>query len=259
MSTRKSRIPVILLAGAVLVVLAAVGAGAVVGFWGSVDDKSAPVQRTFEVGGDRLTISRSNGDLDVRPADVDEVEVKRWFSGWSVFGKPKASWDLVGDKLTLGTDCGFVISSCSARYEVLVPKNLALTVEGDNGETTATGFDTALRIRSDNGSVHVSDASGSLTLHSGSGELRATGIDSGRVEARSANGKVYLAFVSTPDRVDVRTENGGVTVEVPDAAYKVTTRTENGDVEANVPTDASSDRTISARTENGAITLRTAG
>lgn len=243
----------------VLVGGALVASVAVVGCGGSADDDDGPQQRAFALAGDQLTISRSSGDLEVRPADVDKVEVKRWFSGWSAAGgKPKASWELVGDKLTLSTDCGGVISNCSARYEVLVPEGVSLAVEGDNGKTTAVGFEEALRIRSDNGAVNVSDASGDLTLQSGSGEVKATGISAGRVKASADNGKVDLSFASVPDEVEVTTENGGVTVEVPDARYRVATKTDSGDVKADVPTDANSAHTISARTENGAIALRTA-
>ncbi|MEI5103032.1 DUF4097 family beta strand repeat-containing protein [Streptomyces sp. PmtG] len=143
------------------------------------------------------------------------------------------------------------------RYEVRVPKNVRLTVEGDNGKTTAAGFDKPLRISSDNGAVDVSDSSGGLTLSSDSGELRATGITSHQVDADSDNGTVHLSFASAPDEVGVTTENGGVTVEVPDGTYKVTTKTDNGDVKTDVPTDANSGRAISARTDNGSITLRT--
>ncbi|GHJ25617.1 lipoprotein [Streptomyces hygroscopicus subsp. sporocinereus] len=253
MTTDNPRLRTCVLAGGVLAALVAV-----TGCGGSADDKDGPAKRDFSLAGDQLTISRNKGDLKVRSADVDKVEVTRWFSGWSaVGGKPKASWELVDDKLTLNTDCGGLISNCSARYEVLVPRRVALAVEGDNGKTTAAGFQKALRIRSDNGSVSVSGTSGDLTLESGSGAVKATGVSAGRVKASTDNGKVDLSFATAPDEVDVTTENGGVTVQVPDTTYKVVTKTENGSVKAGVPTDANSPHVISARTENGAITLRT--
>ncbi|WP_172381401.1 DUF4097 family beta strand repeat-containing protein [Streptomyces sp. MNP-20] len=238
--------------------LALLSTALVAGCGGSVDDEDTRRKRAFALDGEQLTISRGEGDLDVRPADVDQVEVTRWFSGWSaVGGEPKASWKLVADRLSLSTDCGFAISDCSVRYEVRVPKAVRLTVEGDNGKTTASGFDKPLRIRSDNGAVDVSESSGRLTLHSDSGELRATGITSDQVDASSDNGKVHLSFTEAPDEVGVTTENGGVTVEVPDGKYKVTTKTDNGDVNTDVPTDENSGHAISARTDNGSITVRT--
>ncbi|MFE3737101.1 DUF4097 family beta strand repeat-containing protein [Streptomyces sp. NPDC059096] len=244
----------ILAGGALLALVAVTGCSE------SAGDENTPEKRSFGPVGDQLTIARSNGDLTVKPADVDEVEVTRWFSGWSAVGdKPKASWKLDGDKLSLTTDCGSVISNCSARYEILVPRKTALTVEGDNGRTTASGFTTDLDITSDNGAVTVDGASGALTVRSGSGDVRATGLKSTRVDAGSDNGKVHLAFAGVPDQVGVKTNNGGVTVEVPDGTYKVTTKTDNGKVDVDLPSDAGSAHAITATTDNGGITLRTAG
>jgi hypothetical protein len=67
-----------------------------------------------------------------------------------------------------------------------------------------------------------------------------------------------LSVAAPPQRVAVTTENGEVNVTVPRAAYKVTTTTDSGDVRTAVPMDASAPRSITARTDSGAITLNTA-
>ncbi|GAA3779938.1 DUF4097 family beta strand repeat-containing protein [Plantactinospora mayteni] len=237
--------------GALLALAALAGCGR------STDD-AEPDRHAFALTGDRLTISKNNGDLDVRPADIDQVEVTRWFSGRSgIGGTPKATWNLAGEELILTTRCGAIGGACDVRYQVRVPKDVALTIDGDNGKISASGFDTALRIRSDNGAVSVGDVSGDLTLHTDGGQLRATGITSGRVDAGSQNGEIHLSFTAVPDQVEVRTENGAVTVDVPHATYKVTTTTESGDVRVDVPKDADSSHALTARTDNGPITLRT--
>lgn len=233
---------------------------ALTGCSGGSSDDAEPEDRSFPLAGDQLTIAKDSGDLDVRPADVEEVEVTRWFSGGSgIGGGAEATWELAGDTLTLTTRCGGMLGQCDVRYEVLVPWAVTLTVEGENGTISAAGFETDLAIRSDNGAVSVEDASGDLTLNSDNGELRGTGIASSRVDAGSENGQVRLTFAVVPDQVEVTTENGAVTVEVPDAAYNVTTVTDSGEVSVDVPEDANSERTITARTDNGAITLRIAG
>ncbi|MFR9723020.1 DUF4097 family beta strand repeat-containing protein [Streptomyces sp. MS19] len=223
-------------------------------------DDAEPEQRSFEPAGDRLTISKSNGDLDIRPADTAQIEVTRRFSGRSLIGTgPEATWEFEDDTLTLATDCG-LLGQCDVRYEVLVPRNLALAVEGDNGKITATGFDSALEIRTDNGAISVEDAAGGLTLSTENGELRATGLTSGRVDARSESGRVQLSFITAPERVETATDNGAVSIEVPDdTTYKVTTTTDSGDIRTDVPEDPHSPRTITASTDNGAITLHTTG
>lgn len=248
----------ILLVGAGALLVLALSLAVLVVSGGSVDDEG-PEKRSFHPTGDRLTISKNDGDIDVRPADVDEIEVTRRFSGWAVLRVPEARWGLKHHTLTLDTDCG-PVGHCEARYEVRVPKGTSLTVEGDNGNITASGFGTPLRIRSDNGAITAKDISGRLALDTDSGEVRGTGITSRRVEAVSQNGAVHLSFARVPDRVGTRTENGAVEIEVPDTrtAYKVLARTDNADVHTGVPKDTDSPHTVTVHTENGPITLRTA-
>lgn len=242
-----------LAAGALLASASLAGCGA------SAAD-AAPEQRAFGPVGARLTIAKDAGDLDIRPADVREVRVTRRFDRWALIGgKPSATWRLSGGRLTLATDCDTLVGGCDVRYEVLVPRGLAVSVEGQNGTITAKGFSAALRVRSANGAIVVDGAAGPLDLRSENGELRSRATRSREVSAESRNGGVDLSFADVPRRVAVTTESGEVRVTVPRAAYKVSTATESGDVRADVPADASSPRSISARTESGAITLRTPG
>ncbi|WP_165966881.1 DUF4097 family beta strand repeat-containing protein [Actinomadura sp. 7K507] len=241
-----------LAAGALLALAPLTGCGA------SADD-ARPEKRSFGPVGDRLTIVKDEGDLDVRPGDVDRVQVTRRFDRWAfIGGEPAATWEFEGDRLTLATDCDTLVGGCEVRYEVLVPRNLPLSIEGDNGRISATGISTALRIRSTNGAISATGASGPLDLRTESGELRSASTRSERVTATSQNGKVGLSFAHAPRQVAVTTENGEVKVTVPRAAYKVTTSTENGDVHSGVPNEASAPRSITARSGSGAITLNTA-
>ncbi|WP_176611625.1 DUF4097 family beta strand repeat-containing protein [Actinomadura sp. WMMB 499] len=249
--TTSSRRPRFLTSAALLLLASLTGCGA------SADDAS-PERRDFPAGS-RLTITKDEGDLDIRPADVENVQVTRWFDRWLLIGgEPTATWKLAGDRLTLATDCGALIGGCAVRYEVLVPRNLAVAIEGQNGTVSATGFGAALRIRSDNGAITVDGATGPLDLRSENGELRATATRSPRVSATSENGRVDLSFAAPPRQVAVTTENGEVRVTVPPAAYKVTTATDSGDVRTELPTRPSASRSITVRTENGPIALSTA-
>ncbi|MFC5745773.1 DUF4097 family beta strand repeat-containing protein [Actinomadura rugatobispora] len=245
----RRRLP--LAAGALLALASLTGCGASAG-------DAEPEKRDFGPVGTRLTIAKDDGDLDVRPADVTNVRVTRRFDRWSLIGgEPTATWELKGDRLTLATGCGTLVGGCEVRYEVLVPRNLALSVEGRNGRITATGFAAALRVRSDNGAIAVTGAAGPLDLRSENGALRSSATTSQQVSAASQSGRVELSFTAAPRRVAVTTENGEVTVSVPRAAYKVATATESGEVRADVPQAASAPRSITARTGSGSITLTT--
>ncbi|OLT33234.1 hypothetical protein BJF79_08125 [Actinomadura sp. CNU-125] len=238
--------------GALLLLAPLTGCGA------SADD-AAPERRDFGPVGSRLTIAKDRGDLDVRPADVENVQVTRRFDRWNVIGTdPSVTWDLTGDRLTLSTDCGTLVGGCAVRYEVLVPRGVAVGVQGQNGTISAAGFAAALSIRSTNGAIRVDGATGPLDLRTESGEVRSTATGSQRLSATTQNGTVDLSFAAAPTQATVTTENGEVNMTVPRTPYKVTTTTDSGDVRADVPTDASAPRSITVRTESGAIALNTA-
>ncbi|TDC78019.1 DUF4097 family beta strand repeat-containing protein [Streptomyces hainanensis] len=229
--------PLALVGALTLAAAAAIGTLAVV-----TTTEATTERRDFGPVGDRLTIAAGEGALDVRPADVDEVEVVRRLSGRTLLGdRPEAHWDLSDDTgtLSLTTDCG-LIGWCDVRYEIRVPRGTAVTVAGGSGAITATGFTAPLEITSDNGAITVADAVAA--------DVRAT----------TENGTIRLAFAAVPEAVTATAENGAVTVELPRATYRVATTTENGDVDVDVPESADSPHTVTVRTENGAIALRTA-
>ncbi|WP_435970329.1 DUF4097 family beta strand repeat-containing protein [Streptomyces sp. Qhu_M48] len=229
---------------------------------GSTDVEGAPVERkAFAFGGGALTVDSDDSALVITPADIDEVRVERQVDGWVFMGSgPDPSWKLVDGRLTLRVDCGGVASDCDAVHRIQVPRGVAVSVEDDNGGVTATGFDTPLKVRSDNGDVRVREARGPLDLGSDNGDLVVeAGATAPEVVARADNGDVRIALGAVPRRVDVFTDNGDVTVSLPTAEYAVTGASENGDVRIDVPLRDGSGHTVSARSDNGDVSVLTSG
>lgn len=244
--------PLGVLAAAALLSLLATGCGV------DAADDDAPERRAFPLDGRTLTVEVDQSAVELVPADVEKVEVTRWFSGWSVAGDAERSWSMKDGTLRLRVDCEGPLSSCDVRHRVKVPEGTAVTVRSDDGSITATGFTTALKLRSDNGAVRVEDAGGPLEIGSDNGSVSATGVASRRVTADSDNGSVELAFTRVPDRVEGASDNGRVQVDLPRAAYRVTAESDNGDVEVGVDRDAASGHVIDVRSRNGSVTLREA-
>ncbi|MFD6291222.1 DUF4097 family beta strand repeat-containing protein [Streptomyces sp. NPDC060205] len=246
--------------------LAAVGVGVVAvgllasGCGNSADEDKEPETRSFALDGRTLTVDSDDSALELVVGDVDDVQVTRWFKADVAIGKdPEISWSMEkGDTLKLRVHCSGVVADCSAKHRIVVPRGVALTVKDQDGSVRASGFEEALDIRAGDGSVRVQDVSGRLTLRTADGSVHASGIDSRRVEVNTQDGSARLEFVSVPDRVSARGQDGSVTIGLPDAKYRVTTGAQDGSVDVSVPRDNSSSHVVSAHTQDGKVTVRTA-
>ena len=273
--TRSTRTRAVAVSGAVAVVaLLAAGCGA------SAGDDTEPEHRSFALSGRTLTVDSDDSALDLVVADSDEadkVEVTRWFEGSVVIGgDPKVTWKMEGDRLVLRMKCSGVVTDCSARHRIVVPRGVAVTVKDGDGSVSAQGFKEPLSIRTGDGSarvtgssgplsirtadgsVRVKDSSGPLELRTGDGSIHASGVDSRRVQARTHDGSVRLELDAVPDLVESRTGDGSVTIALPQETYRVTTDTGDGSVDVSVPRSDASSHVVSAHTGDGKITVRTA-
>ncbi|MFE1268473.1 DUF4097 family beta strand repeat-containing protein [Streptomyces sp. NPDC058758] len=236
-------------------------AGVAVAGCGSVDVAGAPVEReVFAFQGRELVVDSVGSDLVVGAGDVEDVRVERQVGGWGVGGSgPEARWELVDGRLRIRVECDGIASGCGAVHRVLVPRDVAVSVTGEDGDVAVEGFATAVKVRSDNGDVRVSKVSGALDIGSDNGDVRAEdGLGSGEVVVRSDNGDVRLSFGVVPRRVDVAGDNGDLTVTLPRAEYEVSGSSGNGDRNIDVPVREGSGRKVSLRSDNGDVTVRTA-
>ncbi|MEU9896829.1 DUF4097 family beta strand repeat-containing protein [Streptomyces phaeochromogenes] len=245
--------------------LVALGVGAVVlgvfatGCGASAGDDKEPEKRSFALSGRTLTVDSDDSALELVAADVDKVQVTRWFEGRvAIGGDPKVTWAMNDDTLKLRMHCSGVVADCSAKHRIEVPRDVAVVVRGDDGSVKAGGFKDSLNIHTKDGSVRVEDVAGALTLRTDDGSVRASGIDSKRVNVNTKDGSVQLDLSVVPDRVSARGDDGSLTIGLPEATYRVTTGTDDGAVDVSVPRDEGSSHVVSAHTKDGKVTVRTA-
>ncbi len=257
----RGRTRTVIAAGVVVAVVSlASGCGARAG-----DDKD-PEHRSFSLHGKTLTIDSDDSSLDLVPVDGHEVRVTRWFKGRVVLGgDPSVSWTWHDDRLTLHTHCSGMIADCSARHRVEVPRDAAVTVHDGDGRVTARDFRTALKIHTDDGAIRVEHSAGPLELSASDGSVHAVGVMSRQVKATTDDGSIQLELTGVPDRVDARSEDGATTIALPRSgpgagtvAYRVTATTDDGHVDIGVPRDAHSPHVVSARSDDGKVTVRNA-
>lgn len=220
-----------------------------------------PEHRSFALDGRTLTVDSDDSALELVSADVDEVEVTRWFEGRvMVGGNPRVTWEMKDDRLTLRMKCSGMVADCSAKHRIEVPRGIAVTVEDGDGSVHAKGFAEPLKIRTGDGSVRVSDSTGPLELHTDDGSVRALGVESRSVKASTKDGSVKLELGVVPDLVESRSDDGSITIGLPrDTSYRVETGSDDGSVDVSVPRDEASSHVVSAHTQDGSVTVRNAG
>ncbi|WP_049570033.1 DUF4097 family beta strand repeat-containing protein [Nocardiopsis sp. SBT366] len=210
-------------------------------------------EKSYDDVPELLIVEVDNASLEVVPHDTDQVRVVRQDTG-----DAGGDWELTGDTLSLEMTCG-TVSNCRVRYQVFVPADTALAVDTDNGTVSVSGFTAPLEVTSANGTVDVANVTGPLTLTSDNGDMNLSEIGSDSVSAATDNGSIDAVFSEAPTEVEVSTNNGTATVAMPGGPYAVFETSDNGEVVNGLPTDDSSTSTVTARTDNGTITLDAIG
>lgn len=206
----------------------------------------------------RLEVDSSSGSVRIEASERDTIDVRAEISdGLRATGESR---EVLGGVVRLDSSCpNFGSDFCDVDYVVLVPLDLELVIDNDNGSVDVIGSAGRIDADSDNGSIELTGVSGSLRVSSDNGRVEGSQLTSPIVTADSSNGRVTLEFSTAPTTVVATSDNGRVDVVVPadGTAYGVDVQSDNGSETIEVPLDSASDRTIIANSDNGSVTVRT--
>ncbi len=137
----------------------------------------------------------------------------------------------------------------SANLEIRVPRDLRVEVVASNGRVCCEGLRAAVKTRSSNGSVSVSDVVGDVEIHTSNAKIECSAT-CGRLVARSSNGKVELD--DHRGSIDASTSNGLIHVSL-DAIGRegVMLATSNGKIVLELPDEVDAD--VDLMVDNGVI------
>jgi hypothetical protein len=203
-----------------------------------------------------LRVGNENGPVDITGADVDEVTVVAEISHGLQRTEHRA--EVVDDVLVLDAECPFMPTWCDVAYTVTVPRDLPITADVDNGRITFRDLDAAITVDGDNGRIELFRVGGQVRVQSDNGRIEGSGLRSAILDADTDNGRISLSFAEAPDFVTATSDNGRIDVVLPadDGAYRVDARTDNGSTDIGVATDPTSDRSITAHSDNGNVAVR---
>jgi hypothetical protein len=132
-----------------------------------------------------------------------------------------------------------VMHGCSVRYRVVVPDNVPLTVQTDDGSVRFRGY------------------RGSARVTTGGGDIDINGFCGFSLQARAeGGGDIDATTACPPPQLSLRTTTGAVRARVPAGRYRVDASTSGGRAQVRgVTVDAGAPFAIQALSSSGAVSV----
>lgn len=214
-----------------------------------------------------VAVDGANGDVEVRPADGQQVRVETVKQSGSVFADlDDVSVDLTteGDDLRIETrrtgDGSLLGGVPTVDVTVELPTSVDLgELRTENGGVDVRGVASDATAVTENGSVTVRNVDGFVDVETENGSVTVRGV-SGVDGVQSENGSVAVDVAAVRGETVVESENGSVTAAVsPDLDADLVAVTDRGNVEVDVSgieTATRSDTRVEGRLGDGGPELR---
>jgi DUF4097 and DUF4098 domain-containing protein YvlB len=149
--------------------------------------------------------------------------------------------------LTLTDGCSrsvLLIPNCTVDFELRVPTDTKVTVDGTRTDVTISGVSGELHIDTTGADISFNSTSGAVTVEAEGSDIQSNEISGAGATVSTTEGSILLDYVDPPLVVAATTTVGPVVVVVPQNSYAVEVSAANGDVEVGVINDPTSDRII---------------
>jgi hypothetical protein len=145
---------------------------------------------------------------------------------------------------------------CSVSYDITVPQATAVRITDDVGTVGLSSLAGQVTAAVDAGQIDLSSLSGPVDAVTHAGSIVGQHLSSPRADLSVSTGGIDVSFDAPPAEVSATTDLGAVILHVPNTvAYDVATNAGVGHIGVSVTEDTASPRTITARTDVGAITI----
>jgi DUF4097 and DUF4098 domain-containing protein YvlB len=203
---------------------------------------------TFQEGG-FLSLSNSNGNVEIISWDKDEVEI-------IAYKEVRARDRETAEKLMERLEIDIRESDDEIKIETYFPKGSSHTgffgwLFGRSGTSFSVEYEIKvpkkidLNIHTTNGGVRIEEITGRLRLESTNGKIDAREI-SGLTRCKTTNGSIKVEFddVAESEEMTFRTTNGSIKLYLPEnyGADDVDLKTTNGHINCDFPMSGSSSR-----------------
>jgi DUF4097 and DUF4098 domain-containing protein YvlB len=208
------------------------------------------------VGITKVDARVSSGTLRLIANNGNSVEVDRK-ENYTLRG-PSITERVENGTLLISENCaGLHVGECTTSYVISVPASVATDAMTTAGLVTADGLRGSLNVNTDGGKADISHTFGDLSVTTRTGKIACDDISSTTVVGNSKSGDIALDFGVDPMNVTAHSNDGNVVITVPksNTSYNVSAISANKRSTVNVKVDVTSPRQITARSENGDVSV----
>jgi hypothetical protein len=240
--------------GSLLAVVAAVSALA--GYHGSATttrQHHTTSSYSVRAGVRALVVTAHVGDVRVTGGTTAAVSVTQHvvFQGPA----PTVSHRLAAGTLSLNSHCA-AGEPCSVSYDITVPRATAVRITDGIGAVRLSSLVGQVAVTVDAGQIDLSSLSGPVDALTRAGSISGQQMTSPRADLRVSTGEIDVYYAAPPVAITATTDVGAVILHVPNnVAYHVAPSAGVGHIGVSVTQNTAAPRTITTRTDIGAITI----
>jgi hypothetical protein len=185
---------------------------------------------------DRLTVNAGAADIVVLPELGGGGTATIDSTAKGSFHAPVLRAVKTGGEVRMDGNCPYIsFGPCRARIVIRVPAATELDVHSGSGDVTATGMTGRVKLSTGSGDVNADGLRGDAELRTGSGDVNARAVD-GTARLRTGSGDINAEDLGAGN-VLADTSSGDVTLDFRGAPLVVDASTASGDVDVMVPRD----------------------
>jgi hypothetical protein len=203
-----------------------------------------------------LEVDVEVGRVEVVPRDGDEATITR--TRRYLIGAPRASEGLVEGVLRIEAECdGPIAAGCAVDYRIEVPAGVPVRIRTERGTVAVTDMTGTVEVDAGAGNVRLTRTRGPVKVETSAGNVDGVDLAAQFLDATTGAGRIRLSIAEAPGRLGLKTGAGNIDVGLPTTAggYRVATDTGAGKVDVTVEQNEGGSRSIIASTGAGNIRI----
>jgi hypothetical protein len=204
-----------------------------------------------------LEVDVEVGRIEVVPGETDGATITR--TRRYLVGGPKAAEALADGILRVNAECqSLVAAGCAVDYRLEVPAGVPIRIRTERGSVSVTDMTGMVEVDAGAGNVRLTRTRGPVKVDTSAGNVDGVDLAAQFLDATTSAGRIRLSIAEAPGRLGLKTGAGNIDVRLPTTpgGYRVATETGAGKADVTVEQNEGGSRAIIATTGAGNIRIR---